>query len=278
MTITSLLAMAFAIAAGPQAGDGGLDGSHFGAGETPQTVYVTAESATASAPLRSFSSTTPPHYCSFELDPGVGAPPPTQTGKAGGAWYRWRCDSVADQQNLEAIPKNDLETWVPKSPSTPGDVAQQAVKEIHLPQPAMHLSPGSNSPQWVNFPAFLWTDAAAWNPLSATASAGGVAVSATATPVRLTWDMGDGATVTCTGPGTPFTDETPAAASSPDCGYMYHRASDTEPSGKFTIQATETWQVTWAGGGQSGTLPDLAATSSIAVRVAESQALVSSVR
>jgi hypothetical protein len=140
------------------------------------------------------------------------------------------------------------------------------------------MSPRVDGPQWVNFPMFLWTDVDAWHSLSANASVPGLQVSATATPVNVTWDMGDGDTVSCAGRGTPFTDSTPAAASSPTCGYLYKRASDAEPSGKFTVRATESWRVTWTGGGQSGTLPDLTATSSIAVRVAESQALVTSVR
>jgi hypothetical protein len=35
-----------------------------------------------------------------------------------------------------------------------------------------------------------------------------------------------------------------------------------------------TWSVTWAGGGQSGTVPPLTTTSSVALPVAQSQAIV----
>jgi len=35
-----------------------------------------------------------------------------------------------------------------------------------------------------------------------------------------------------------------------------------------------TWAITWAGGGQTGTAPALTTTSSLEVRVTESQALV----
>ncbi|WP_194891309.1 hypothetical protein [Catenulispora pinisilvae] len=180
---------------------------------------------------------------------------------------------------MALIPQVGVEKWEPKPhPATPREVAQTAAQQIHLVGPAMNSSPRSDAPQWVNFPIFLWTDPGAWHPLSATASVPGISVSATAMPVRLTWDMGDGTTVTCAGPGTPFTDTTAATASSPDCGHVYRRASDAEPSGKFAVRVTETWRVTWVGGGQSGALPDMTETSSIALRVAESQALVTSVR
>ncbi|GAA1990502.1 hypothetical protein GCM10009838_62140 [Catenulispora subtropica] len=262
-----------AFAGGVQSGNGGLDSSHFGVSESPQDVYVKAQGAAASAPATPQSSSMPPPDCWLEPDSSYGAPPPGS--QDGGTWLRWRCSN--DPQKLTRIPRDDLESWAPKPTSSPKDVAREAVKAIHLPAPVMRVSPGADS-QWVNFPVFLWTDSAAWHPLSATASVPGLAVSATAAPVRIAWDMGDGTTVTCAGPGTPFTDAMSAAASSPDCGHVYRRASDAEPSGKFTVRATETWRVTWVGGGQSGTLPDMTATSSIAVRVAESQALVTSVR
>lgn len=263
---------------GGQGGDSTSARRMSGATESSSTVYVTAKSEAHEQAHVASAGTAPPVKCMSVKDPSFEAPAPTRTEATDGSWYRWQCGPGAASQNLTRIPRNDLESWVPKPPASPRDVAQEAVKQIHLPAPAAHLSPNASSPQWVNFPTFLWTDGAAWHPLSATAAVPGLSVSATATPIRLTWDMGDGTTVTCTGPGTPFTDATPATASSPDCGHTYRRASDVEPSGKFTVRVTETWRVTWAGGGQSGTLPDMTATSSIAVRVAESQALVTSVR
>ena len=245
--------------------------------ENSSTVYVAAQEGATSATSGSKHQGVSSSSCWYEPDPSYGKPPPPSAGGNGGTWYRWRCGDDINPQNVTRLPRNDLERWVPKPAATPRDVAQEAVKAIHLPSPTLHMSPGADL-QWVNFPTFLWTDGAAWHSLSATASVPGISVSATAMPVRLKWEMGDGSIVTCTGPGTPFTDATPATASSPDCGHVYRRASDSEPSGRFTVQATETWRVTWTGGGQSGALPDMTATTSIAVRVAESQALVTSVR
>lgn len=246
-----------------------------GVSESGQTVNVTAQQAKASALAAAAKADAPAYVCSEKPDVSVnGLPGPN--GATAGSWYQWGCTGDASRPNTVQIPKSDLAVWVPQS--KPVDLARKAASQIRLRSPAVNMSPRADGPQWVNFPMFLWTDADAWHPLSATASVPGLLVSATATPVNVTWDMGDGATVSCAGPGTPFTDSMPAAALSPTCGYLYKRASDTEPSGKFTVRATESWRVTWTGGGQSGTLPDLTATSSIAVRVAESQALVTSVR
>lgn len=261
-----------------QDGDSTSDRSWGGVSEAGKNVYVSARQAKTPPKPANSRGGVPTHDCGLVSDPSNGEQPSGSPGGASGSWYQWRCKDSADQQNLTPLPKNDLETWVQKPAMSPRDVAQEAAKEIHLRAPAMNTSPRDDVPQWVNFPMFLWTDARDWRPLSATAKVPGIQASATATPESLTWDMGDGSVVTCTGPGTPFTDSTPAASVSPDCGYLYRRASDAEPGGEFTVRVTEAWRVTWVGGGQSGSLPDLTTTSSIAVRVAESQALVTSVR
>ena len=60
--------------------------------------------------------------------------------------------------------------------------------------------------------------------------------------------MGDGSTVTCTGPGTPYA-ASYGKQSSPTCGHTYTR------QGAYTVRATTYWVVTWAGIGQTGTIP-----------------------
>jgi hypothetical protein len=87
----------------------------------------------------------------------------------------------------------------------------------------------------------------------------------------VTWDFGDGTTVTCTGAGTPFPAGGDPEASSPTCGHTYTRSSGT---GTFTIRATLHWNVTWKGGGQTGAFNDLTTTAAEAVRVEQSEALV----
>ena len=42
----------------------------------------------------------------------------------------------------------------------------------------------------------------------------------------------------------------------------------------FTVTATITWNVTWAGGGATGTFAGLATTAAVPMPVAQSQAIV----
>ncbi|UJW32632.1 hypothetical protein L3Q67_02240 [Saccharothrix sp. AJ9571] len=95
----------------------------------------------------------------------------------------------------------------------------------------------------------------------------------TATPAEAVWSMGDGSTLTCTGPGTSFQEGGGPHAASPDCGHTYHRSSAGVPDENFAVIATVHWTITWSGAGASGTLPDLTTSASTAFRVAETQAL-----
>ena len=71
--------------------------------------------------------------------------------------------------------------------------------------------------------------------------------------------MGDGTTVTCTGPdaaGTPYHDAYDLTPS-PTCGHIYQKQGNPH-----TITATSHWTVDWTGAGQSSTIPiDVTATT-----------------
>jgi hypothetical protein len=99
-------------------------------------------------------------------------------------------------------------------------------------------------------------------------------VTATATPVLAVWSMGDGATVTCKDPGTPYTAGNNPAAASPTCGHTYEESSAGQPGGAFRVTVTITWDITWtATGGAGGALAPLQTVAAAQFRVAESQAL-----
>ena len=149
-------------------------------------------------------------------------------------------------------------------------LAQEAVRSLVLPAPAIRLNPAPPAAQLVNVPTWLWLDGSSWGARSATASVPGLSVTATATPVSVTWSTGDGGSVTCHGPGTPWGGGDPMA-DSPDCGHTYTRHSG---AGVFTVRATITWNVTWAGGGTSGTEPALTSTATADIRVAETPTVI----
>ena len=155
----------------------------------------------------------------------------------------------------------------------PGALAQLAVSYLRLPDPVIRSSPGPGTPQLTQLPVWLWIAPQAWQPQSRTAQVPGESVTATATPVSAAWDMGDGTTVTCQGPGTAYPGGNPAAAS-PTCGHTYDQSSAGQPGGAYKVTVTITWDITWQGtGGTGGTLAPLQTAGTADFQVAESQAL-----
>ena len=110
--------------------------------------------------------------------------------------------------------------------------------------------PKATAVSLIGLPTWLWiadADERSWGPITRTASAGGVTVTATAKVAKVVWDMGDGNTVTCTSKGTEWS-AAKGVGDSPTCGYRYDRR------GERTITATTYWEVDWSGAGQSGTI------------------------
>jgi hypothetical protein len=112
----------------------------------------------------------------------------------------------------------------------------------------------------IGLPSWMWVEDPGQHtmgPITRTASAGGYSVTATAKVTKFVWNMGDGASVTCTGPGTPYSDSY-GKQSSPTCGHTYIRP------GSYAVSATSYWEVAWAGIGQTGVIPiDFTSTANI---------------
>ena len=96
----------------------------------------------------------------------------------------------------------------------------------------------------------------------------------TATPTRVVWDMGDGETVTCGGPGTPYDTSRPSAEQQTDCSYTYERTSAGQPNDRFRVTATVFWSVSFTSNvGAGGTLGEVSESREFTLRVAQAQAL-----
>ncbi|WP_031510907.1 hypothetical protein [Streptomyces megasporus] len=155
----------------------------------------------------------------------------------------------------------------------PTVLAQQALDKMALRGPDI-ISPTSAGRYSVGVPMWLQVgrSATTYGPNRASASAGGVTVTATARVTRIVWDMGDGSSVTCTGPGSPYR-KGYGMRSSPDCGHRYTTTSASRSSGRFTVTATSTWQVQWtATTGESGEVTTTRQ-SEVAIGVGEAQAV-----
>lgn len=198
-----------------------------------------------------------------------------------GAWYVYKCTSDGVRDAFYRPP-----VWIPDgqpggggaapAPS-PAQIAQQARDQLRLPSPEIETNPPGE--QLVNLPTWLWLARGNWQRVSATAAVPGVSVTAVARPTKVVWKLGDGSSVTCEGPGTPY-DSDPrgkgaaqATSSSPDCGHTYRSSSAGQPADAYAVSATVYWTVTWAGAGQTGAFPGMTTTSNAQVQVAESQAL-----
>ena len=170
-------------------------------------------------------------------------------------------------------------TWLPSPPDgygaasiTPGELAAQAVDQMALRGPAIHITVPSDRIGLVGVPVWLWTDVTptTWGPNAATASVPGLSITATAQATSITWDMGDGTTVSCPSAGTPYVT---GGIHSPTCEHVYAVSSAGQPDDAFTITGTTTWEVTWVGGGTSGALT-VTRSASTTVRIGEMQVLV----
>lgn len=152
----------------------------------------------------------------------------------------------------------------------PRVVAQQAISMLVMHGPAIATAPPQGSEGTVvGISIWMYSERApdTTGPISATATAGTVSVTATGRVQQIVWDMGDGSTRTC-GIGTPY----PAGGTdrpSPDCGYTYELASSNHVpgGGPWPLTATSTWEITWSGGGMTGaeTL-ELTSTGEIMIR------------
>jgi hypothetical protein len=141
------------------------------------------------------------------------------------------------------------EMWIWVDPGAAAEsIARTLLARLQLEPITMGwtpLRPGSMG--IVGLPTWLWVDdpgRVTWGP--ATISAGGVTL--TARVESVSWDMGNGDVVRCTGTGTPWA-RGMGAGPSPTCGYTYQRQGD------YTVRATAHWVARWSGYGRSGGIP-----------------------
>jgi hypothetical protein len=159
-------------------------------------------------------------------------------------------------------------------PADPQTLAQQAAAVLELPAPDVHMNPAAD--QVVQLPVWLWIAADQWEPRRVSATAGPVTSTVTATPTRVTWDMGNGDQVECDGPGRPYQQRYAQQPEATDCRYTYRLSSAGQPDEVYQVTTTVHWELTWtatgaAGGGNLGTVP---MSTTQPVRVTQIQALV----
>ncbi len=184
-------------------------------------------------------------------------------GHADGAIYTCR-QPVVGGGRFGVVVGSGTHFWAPDAGSTgapvlvdPVTLAEEAIDRMRL----VGVRPGATpldpaAPGVVGIQTWLWVDNAgadSFGPITRTATAGSVSVTATAKVTKVVWDMGDGAEVTCRDTGTEWT-RADGADDSPTCGHTYLADSRAEPDGAYQVRATTHWTVDWDGAGQSGTI------------------------
>jgi len=183
-------------------------------------------------------------------------------------------------------PQTDILIWLwshdpppePGTAPTPREVAKLAIDQMKLRAIDIGITPGpgEDSIGIVGMPVWMWAanpNGHTWGPITASASAGGITIMATARVNTITWDMGDGNKITCTTAGTPY-EASYGNKKSPDCGHVYTTSSSSRPGDKFTVTATSDWVITWQGAGQTGTIRLNGLARSVQIAVGEAQVLV----
>jgi hypothetical protein len=236
---------------------------------TPPVGSSWATEGQSDPPPTTSGTTNPnqPYGCTYQADPEA-----QQTLGAGGATPgEWVIPTCAGPGVIDPMPPFWVTGAQPAAVTVavnPAALAQQALQQLGLGSPTIEMAPPDGSPQLVGVASWLWIAPAEWRTLTASASAGPVTATATAAPSKVVWDMGDGNSVTCDGPGTPFSASDSNATT--DCSYTW-----PDP-GSFTVTATVYWTVTWtatgaAGGGNLGA--QAGPPAQVPVTVTESQAI-----
>jgi hypothetical protein len=161
---------------------------------------------------------------------------------------------------------------------TPQEVAQLAIEQMNLHAIDIGIvpEPAGDSIGLVGMPVWMWAaspDSDTVGPATASATAGGITVTATARVDQITWDMGDGNKVRCDTAGTPYR-ASYGNRKSPDCGHVYLSSSSSEPGDRYTVTATSDWVITWEGAGQTGTVRLDGLARSVQIAIGEAQVLV----
>ena len=177
-----------------------------------------------------------------------------------GRWFNVMCDGV-----IRILPEGGPAVTV-------AGLMQQALDQLDPPDPTLAVTPGEM--HYTQLQSWLAVEPAYWIDRSATASAGRVVVTATATPYESIWDMGDGTEpVVCDGPGvvwSPGLDDDDT-----DCAHTYRRSSAGQPGDAFELTGSVHFEVTAATNapGTYGPFDDLERETVEVVQVGEIQAV-----
>jgi hypothetical protein len=215
------------------------------------------------------------------IRPITGAVPP-EAGKPPQPDYKaYNCAFVTGATEMNPrLDTQDITIWLPPvAPTiTPEQAARAVAAMMNFEAIKIGISQKMSGPAGVGYvgvPVWLWAKdpiGITVGPQHVSKTYQGIGVTIDAKMTKIVWDLGDGHTATC-GQGTPYSTSY-GVAESPTCGYRYNQISKSKPGGKYRITATSYWDLDWAAGGQTGTIP-LDFTQNTTLSVGEIQVVVS---
>lgn len=213
-----------------------------GSGGGPATCSWDGNEIPCYDPVRGWWSNSLSCYVTLaDPQPPAGDPAWQGNDPADGAVYLVYCPVPAGGW------RTDLE-FLSEAPGLPSiaDIARQAMESLPLAPASIGIAPDPDGVGLVGVPVWLWTEDtdATWGPVSVSVPGPGITVTAEGNAEQIEWNMGDGTTVVCDTPGTPY-DPSYGGQESPDCGHIYTYPSQSQPDGRYPVTATTTWYVEW---------------------------------
>jgi hypothetical protein len=178
-----------------------------------------------------------------------------------GTWYMRFCGGHPDQ--IVFVPGTG-----------PALALLEDIVDLTVEAPDIQMSPDEANRQLVGLDTWLWIGQ--WKPQTSEPSRRipGLDIQITATPEKVTWDVGDGTAPFDCDAGTPYDSSKPDDQQQPSCHHVYERSSAHRPNGRYSVQATVHWTARVT---VNGVLrPEILTadkTSTMAIRVGERQAL-----
>lgn len=187
-----------------------------------------------------------PHWCYAEPDNPQGAPPRGHEDESG-LW--WTCQLAGGGGAA-----NYAVWWVVdgNAPVDPVAVATQLKVQIPYELADAEIAPPPTYHTYISYKNWMWVEATQWRTVSASESLRGATVTLTATPSYTSWDMGNGTTASCVGPGREWVKGMPEDAPT-NCSYAYDEMENPEGD-KWTVSARINYTLAWTCTGNCGGL------------------------
>jgi hypothetical protein len=181
-------------------------------------------------------------------------------GQYAGTWYARYCGGHYDQ--IVFVPGTG-----------PALALIEDVVDLNVAAPDIQMSPDETGRQLVGLETWLWIGQWKDGDDAVSTRYPGLRIEIHATAGRVTWDLGDGTTITCD-KGRPYDPDLGPDQQVSDCHHVYTRSSAHQPDGTYTVRATVHWTAQVVVNGVP--LPQVQTadkTSTMAIRVGERQAL-----